>query len=100
MELETTFLSNFLVQSLTKGDVTWSTDVHWCMKAVVLVWFLVCVTLCCSQRVSFQLSLTLLSVLVFFSVLFRIVITSLGEERACIRASRVFMAFVCLFYTR
>ena len=43
----------------------------------------------------FSVSLTLLSVLVFFSVLFCIVINSLGEERTCIRASRVFMAFVC-----
>ena len=44
----------------------------------------------------FMLSLDLLFVLVFFSP-FIIVITSLGEERAGLCASR---AFVCLFCTR
>ena len=40
----------------------------------------------------FMLSLTLLIVLMFFSVLFGIVTTSFGEKRAGLYASR---AFVC-----
>ena len=44
-----------------------------------------------------MLSLALLFELVFFSVLFYIVITSLGEEKADLCASR---AFVVVFFAR
>ena len=45
-----------------------------------------------------MLSFTLLFVLVFFSVLFCIVITSLGEERGGLHTSRAFVCLSCMHY--
>ena len=62
-------------------------------KAIVLVLFLLCVALCFFTTGHFMI-LALLFLLFCFSSPFSIVIPSLGEDRAGLRASRV---FVCLF---
>ena len=52
----------------------------------------------CGFTGRFMLCLTLLLVLMFVSVLFSIVITSLGEERAGLYASRAFLCFSFMSY--